>query len=65
MAAPKLREMETTTAPSTAQADSFGTTAFVATVLTVAGLAAAFAVVAWRKMRATESLYVSSKPPVA
>jgi hypothetical protein len=53
-----------TTPPSKLQADSFSTTAFVATVLAAAGLAVALAVLAWRNMR-NSSLYVSSPPPVA
>lgn len=53
-----------TTPSSELQADSFSTTAFVATVLAAAGLAVALAVLAWRNMR-NSSLYVSSPPPVA
>ena len=57
-------DMYSTTESGTAQADRFDTTAFVATVLAVAGLSAALAVLAWRKLR-ENSLYVSSQPPVA
>lgn len=56
--------MMKTTAATSVQADTFSTTAFVATVLAVAGLAAAFAVLAWRKMR-ENSLYVTAQPPAA
>jgi hypothetical protein len=43
------------------QADVFGTTAFVATVLAVGGLTVAFAVLAWRNSRRSDTLYTSEK----
>ena len=43
------------------QADVFSTTAFVATVLAVGGLAVAFAVLAWRNSRRSDTLYTSEK----
>ena len=55
--------MDTTTSTAV-QADRFDTTAFVATVLAAAGLAAALAILAWRTMR-RNSLYVNSQQPVA